>query len=543
MAASYYNHYSWGYTYYDTNTNVESLYYYKIKSLTVSRDTNTIPYDTYTKIYIKPVVESHIDPFTGKEYTGKIASVNIKSSKPSYVSVVRSSCAGNITTNTSSDNFSFKLYNKNTTPQKNYSLINVTAYTLANGLTTKGDKLSRKFLQYADGAPKQQSYYTYGPQSYSYFNADTNKVTVYNYNINSISTSLSTSSPISYYGSVKLTTSVNLSHSAARVNRVEYKILSPYYLSLTQNKLTVNGTTPTAGTITLFNYNQTSKSQTGTVAITAYCGEIYKTINKQIQLNAKPYTGPQILSHNINAATSIAFDGYTNVYGTVKLNNDKIVSCTTYMSTSSQYAYMNVNNLSASSMGTWGISSSSQYLGVIKTRPEVPHSAKTTVRVVNTIKTAYGLTSTAYCDIKVDATNMDEYNAYYAPKIESVTISRTPTIIEHNGSSTLKLNVVVVRDTVSSVSWSTSPLYASISASGQTAIVKGHNTTTVTKAIPITVKITTKKGLVYQGNTVITIKGVPVIEPEEIEKPKLTIDEARENILAYLNSQFDLLNS
>ena len=138
---------------------------------------------------------------------------------------------------------------------------------------------------------------------------------------------------------------------------------------------------------------------------------------------------------------------------------------------------------------------------------------------------------------------MDEYNAYYAPKIESVTISRTPTIIEYNGSSTLKLNVVVVRDTVSSVSWSTSPLYASISTSGQTAIVKGHNTTTATKAIPITVKITTKKGLVYQGNTVITIKGVPVIEPEEIEKPKLTIDEARENILAYLNYQFDLLNT
>jgi hypothetical protein len=194
-------------------------------------------------------------------------------------------------------------------------------------------------------------------------------------------------------------------------------------------------------------------------------------------------------------------------------------------------------------MATWGVSTSSQYLGVIKTRPEVSHSAAATVRVVNTIKTAYGLTSTAYCDIKVNATNMNEYNAYYAPKIESVTISRTPAIIEHNGSSTLKLNVTVVRDTVASVSWSTSSLYAAISASGQTAVVTGHNTTTVNKVVPITVKITTSKGLVYQGNTVITVKGAPVVEPEEPETPKLTINEARANIIAYVNSQFDLLNA
>jgi hypothetical protein len=525
------SYYSWGSYYYDNSTSYYT--YYKVSNISTSLSTS-IPYNGSTTLYVKPIIDG---------YNGKAARINIKTSSSAlkvnnntnYTAVISPSAQVNST-------FAFTLKNNNTSYSNKYTTVSITAYTEKNQYKT----VTRSVNCIGNpNMPVDNSYFTYYSSYYTYYNSNNKFIYTYYYSINSLNATFSKQGALAYYENVKLIPSVALSHPAAKIDKVEYRVQYPYYLSLSNSGLLVAGKTSNLGAVTLYAYNTTKTSESARVNITAYCGRTTKTIQKSIIVNPKPQPAkPQILSHTLTGNANIPFNGSTTVNAKLQLSNDYVVSNVSYISTSASFAYYLPSSISSSSLKKWGNTLSQITLGTLKTRPEILHSG-TTLRVVNTIKTSYGLTSTRYMDVTISATDMAYYNSYYAPRIESASISRSNSNIAYDGEASFTLYYSIKNDSVASITWSTSSLHASLSSSGNKATLFANNQTTLNQVATVSAKLVTKSGLTRIVNSSVVIGAAPVVEPEEPEKPdtpKLTLDEARANIIAYVNAQFDLLN-
>lgn len=528
-----FSYYSWGYFYSDNNTSYYS--YYNISNITVSAP-SSIAYNGSARLYVRPVIDNP---------NGKASRINIKTSSSALLVNNRTDYTAYLSTSSpAGSTFTFSLRNVNGSEDAKSTRLTITAYT---------DKVQRSVSRSVNclGKPAQPantSYYSYYSSYFTYFNGNNKCVYTYYYSINSLDASFSKSSALAYYESVRLTPSVRLSHSAAKIDRIEYRINSPYRLSLSPSGLLTAGKTSSLGTITLYAYNNTTASASASVNVTAYCGPVSKTVTRSIVVNPKPQPSkPQILSHTLLGNAYIPFNGTTSVNGKLEIVNDYVVSNVSYISTSSVVSYYVPANISTSALRNWGKSVGTITLGQVKTHPEVSHSGQV-VRVVNTIKTSYGLTSTRYMDVTISATDMSYYNAYYAPRIESASISRSNSNIAYDGEASFTLYYNVKNDSVASITWSSSSLHASLSSSGNKATLFANNQTNLSQVATVSAKLVTKSGLTRIVNSSVVIGAAPVVEPEEPETPdtpvapKLTLDEARANIIAYVNAQFDLLN-